>query len=166
MKKILKIILLISISIAVIVIGSWIYLGPEKNISYKVGWKLDESARRWVPLFWVRYTWDRSEDEYPTWIVYPNDGKWWVCDLTHGGEEKSDPTVDPEIIFWKYVHKNREEFTGSWIDQNKFYPKFSRYELVMTAIGLDQLFKKEKRAFFDIKKKSKDFDEGLIQPDE
>lgn len=155
--------ILAGIFILIFVAGWWVYQGSQKDISKKIQWSIDEETRKEVPLFLLHYKWNGVEENDPTWMIFPKEGKWWVVDLRDlmliYSEVKSESELRDKI------RKYRQEFTYSWIENRKFEPKASRYEAIMIALGFNMLFNTERYAFFDFLEGTKDFDEGRLRPD-
>ena len=148
--------------IIIIVIGWWIYEAPQKDISQKTKWAVDEETKREVPLFELYYKWDGVEETDPTWMIFPKEGKWWVLDSRDVMRVYSE--VRPESELREKVKQYRDEFTHSWIEDRRFQPKASRFEAVMTALGFRMFFRTEQKGFVDFLKSAKDFDKGQLRP--
>ncbi len=155
--------ILVGICISIIIAGWWIYNGPQKEVSKKIQWSIEEETRNEVPLFLLHYKWDGVEENDPTWMIFPKEGKWWVVDLRDVMRLYSE--VKSESDLREKIRKYRQEFTFNWIENRKFEPKASRYEAVMTALGFNMLFGTERHALFDFLEGTKDFDEGRLRPD-
>ena len=155
--------ILVGICISIIIIGWWIYNGPQKEVSKKVQWSIDEETGNEAPLFLLHYKWDGVEENDPTWIIFQKEGKWWVVDLRDVMRLYSK--VKSESDLREKLRKYRKKFTFNWIETRKFEPKASHYETVMIALGFDMLFSTERHAFFDFLEWTKDFDEGRLRPD-
>lgn len=155
--------ILAGILISILVAGWWIYTGPQKDVSKKIQWSIDEETGKEVPIFLLHYKWNGVEENDPTWVIFPKEGKWWVVDLRD--VIRIYPEVKSESELRNKIRKYTEEFTYSWIKNRRFEPKASRYEVIMTALGFNMLFSTERHAFFDFLEGTKDFDEGRLRPD-
>jgi hypothetical protein len=156
--------ILAGICISIILAGWWIYKSPQKDVFKKIQWSIDEATGKEVPLFELYYKWDEVEENDPTWMIFPKEGKWWVVDLRDVMRLYSE--VKPKSDLYDKIRKYRQEFTHTWIENRKFQPKASRYEAVMTTFGFSILFSIERHAFSDILEGTKDFSEGRLYPDQ
>lgn len=171
--------ILISTCIFLISAGFLIYFiinhAESKQVTVALEWGKNLKTKKDIPIISVSYRWGGVEEE-PTWVMYPDkDEKWLVFDFGKIMRMYAKSISDDERS--KAMKAPGTEFTYGWVEERKYEPRASIYELVMRTLGFDTHFRAllpklglnplffcERDAFFHCLKLARDFNEGRLQP--
>jgi len=132
---------LIGVSIGVPVLSFLIYwagiAAPKKEVILQKEMVKDIDTNEVLPLYKVYYRWDRAEKKDIWWMIYKKKGQWKVIGVKEGN------SIEEAV-------KLAVKFDDSWIDNYKFIPHPTRYQLILAILGFQPTYNDEKKVFFEI----------------
>lgn len=137
-------ILFIVIIVLIVFLVYWAGItSPNKEVILKKEWSENIYTHEIRPIYEVYYKWDGKEQKNPWWmiikVVKPH-GEWKVIELKDTDRIKS----------LEDIHKYSAKFDYEWIDNYKFTPQATRYQMILLLLTFQPTFYEEKKIFYKI----------------
>lgn len=135
---------LVASCVAVILVSALVYwLGiaaPRKEVLFKTKMVESVDTGEVYPSYDVFYKWNGIEQQDPWWIVLKLNGEWKVARLKDVVSKKNKEEAQGSFV----------KFDIKWINEYRFSPQPTRYQMMLLLLGTQPLYEDEKMVFYAI----------------